>query len=164
MNSARNATPTELEISPGRARKRLGATLLSVVGLLCGVGQAMQAQTKTWAQGSFELPMEVNWNNTKLAPGKYRFKVVSTHTFGAIVSVEHEGKIQNFTGPRKWVREGKGMHPLPRLVLHVDSELGTEVVQMELRGPNLRLTFNCVHKKKKGREAPRQASVFLTYD
>lgn len=150
----------ENEAKFARTMQRLGVTWLCGVSLLCGLVPAARAQQ--WAAGSFKLPMEVTWNDEKLMPGEYRFKVVTlTGTQWAVV-VERNGDSKQFmVYKREQLDRGK---VLPRLVLHLETEDTAEVAEMVLPKGAQRLRFQCQHEDQKGPDAPRRATVFLRLD
>jgi len=143
-----------------RAAQRLGATLLCLISLLCGLAPAARAQQ--WAAGSFELPMEVTWNDKKLTPGEYRFKVVTVSGTQWAVLVERNGDSKQFlVYKREQLGRGK---VLPQLVLHLETEATAEVAEMVLPKGAQVLKFQCRHENKKGPDAPRRATIFLRLD
>lgn len=144
---------------------RSGWLFLAVL-LVLTLGGDGAAQSRLFARGQFELPMDVTWNGKKLGQGEYSFSVRNLSTFQWVVEVVGQGAFETFTSSKKFEQGGKGLST--RLLLHVDkpAEEGktggsplVEVAEMQVPGPNYRLSFSCRHKKKKGAEAPEVVEV-----
>ena len=144
-----------------RMRRLLSLALALATAVLCAGIAEIQAQ-RAWSKGSFELPMEAKWNNEELAPGEYRFTVITVVGQKWGVRVEHEGEEKLLVANTKeFVRTRK---LFPRIVLHVGPGDEAEVVDMEMPAYGYVLKFDCRHKKDKDKEEPRRKIVMLKFD
>jgi len=142
-------------------RRLLNLALALAAAVLCAGVTEIQAQ-KAWSEGKLELPMAATWNNEKLPPGEYRFKVVTLVGDKWAVRVEHGGETKSLAvHTRESVRKRK---LFPRIVLHVGPGDEAEVVEMDIPAYGYVLKFECQHKKGKDQEEPRRATVPVEFD
>jgi hypothetical protein len=144
-----------------RLRGLLSLALALATAVLCAGIAEIQAQ-RAWSKGSFELPMEAKWNNEKLAPGEYRFTVVTVVGQKWGVRVEREGEEKLFVANTKQLVRTRKL--FPRIVLHVGPGDEAEVVDMEIPAYGYVLKFDCQHKKEKDEAEPRRKIVMLKFD
>jgi len=153
----------EFTFRPRLARRRrlLSLALALATTVLCAGIAEIQAQ-KAWYKGSFELPMEAKWNNEKLAPGEYRFTVITVVGQKWGVRVEREGEMKSFVANTKELVRTRKL--FPRIVLHVGPGDEAEVVDMEMPAYGYVLKFDCRHNEDEDEEEPRRKIVMLKFD